>query len=300
MKIVFYASDKPRELMIAKAFAGGALIHGDTLEIRRTAEYGENEFGDECRFTGPTDDTDLVCVFGAKGKSRRIIDDHKLVGKAALYFDKGYTRNKGEAGHTEYSRITINGADPSKYMMKMPGVDAKRFGRLDLKMHKRREINGGHVLFCGSSQKYCDFNSLGNMDEYASGVFAHVRKNTLRQLIYRPKPADKRARPIGGCGYSSAAQRLEDALRGCHVVITHGATAAMDAVLAGVPAIALGGCIASPVCGNNVEAIEEPYWPKDEYRLKWAHAMAYCQWTNAEMRSGEAWSHLKATLRGMS
>lgn len=295
MKIVFYASDKPREHMVATAFGQGLAASGTAFEIRRTAEYGENEHGDELRFEGPTPDTDVVCVFGAKGKSKRIIDDHKLAGRKVLYFDKGFTRTKGEAGHTEYTRIIAGGADPSGYMMKAD-YDGARWRRLGLELKPRREPSGGHVMFCGSSQKYCDFNSLGNADEYASGVLTRARKNTLRQLVYRPKPTDKRARPLGGYALSPATQRMEDALRGCHVVITHGATAAMDAVLAGVPIICLGGCIASPVAATQVEMIESPFWPKDAARQRWAYAMAYCQWTLDDMRKGAAWDTLRQVL----
>src|SRR5688500_2147229 len=112
VNITFYASDKPREIMLAKALAEGAKALGDYSEIRRTADYGEDEEGNDKKFPGPSPETDVACIFGVKGRSKDILKDHRLVGKATLYFDKGYTRAKGEGGHTLHSRISVNAAHP--------------------------------------------------------------------------------------------------------------------------------------------------------------------------------------------
>lgn len=294
MKIVFYASDKPREHMLAKALAEGAQRHGDTLEIRRTGQYGEDENENDLKYPGPSPDTDVACVFGVKGRSRRILDDHRAMGISTLFFDKGYSRRKGEGGHTEYSRISVNDWHPLKYMMRQPrGSD--RWEKLGWRLPERTKSQSGHVLLCLSSQKYNDFHKLGPCDDQAKAIIASIRKHTGRQIVYRPKPSSK-ARPLPGVLYSGGNSTMFDALRGAHCVVTHGATSALDAIVNGVPAVTLGACIASPVCEDDIEKIEDPKWFKQRDRETWAHAMAWCQWTTAELRSGVAWKHLKAEI----
>jgi hypothetical protein len=294
MRIVFYAADKPREIMLAKALAEGAAAHGDTLEIRRTAEYGEDQAGNDLAFPGPTPDTDVACMFGVKGRSRQILQDHRTLKITTLFLDKGYTREKGEGGHTLYTRVSVNAAHPLDYMLREKRT-SDRWKRLGLKIGARAP-GGGHVLVCTSSQKYCEFHELGDLDQHASRLLSEVARRTERQVIYRPKPSRHDAMPIGAAAFSGPTQPLAAALRGCHCLVTHGTSAAMYAILAGVPAIVLGEGIARPVAGQSLDAIDDPVWKGDEERYRWACAVAYCQWTTEELRSGEAWAHLKAEI----
>lgn len=297
MKIVFYAADKPREHMLALALEQGAKKHGDTLEMRRTADYGETDDGDDRKYPGPSPDTDVACTFGVKGRSLQVIRDHRQMKLPTLYFDKGYTRDKGECGHTLHSRISINSSEPTAYMMR-EAMPLDRWKKLGLKLHRRDvNANGGHVLLCGSSAKYHEFHKLTEPNEWADSLVRLMRRYTTRQIIYRPKPSWKDAKPVPDASFSHGMSTIAEALRGCWCVVTHGSAAAFDAVLAGVPAFVLGKGIASPVARDNIERLDDPFWPRDEDRQKWANAMAYCQWTADELRDGSAWEHLKSEIK---
>jgi hypothetical protein len=303
VKVVYYVSEgKPREIMLAKALAEGCKQHKDELEIRYTADYGETPDGSDRRWPGPMRGDDVACFFGVKGRSRQIFDDHRRMGKATLYFDKGLTREKGDeadVGHTKFSRIYVNDVHPASYMMSHKRGD-KRWSKIKRYTYKHRPYPGGHVLICSSSQKYHDFHGLGNKEEYAQGLISQITKLTKRHLIYRPKPSSHEEVPeivrVGGASFSSRASNIDAALKGCHVVVTHGATAAMDAIMAGVPAICLGKCVTTPVAGDMLAQVEAPEFPGDDLRQKWLNAMAYCQWTREELQSGEAWEDLKAEI----
>jgi hypothetical protein len=280
MKFVFYASDKPREIMIAKAFAKG-IDKRHAFELRRTADYGEDRI-----FEGPTPDTDIAIVFGVKGASRQIIKEHLEVGKHAIYLDKGYTRHKGEHGHTLYTRLSIDSSSPLRYMQRIKhGND--RFKELDIELKDRRDATkDGHILFCGSSQKYHDFNGLGDAQEFAEKVLFKLRKVSQRQLVYRPKPSWTDARPIPGALFSSGSQDIKDALRGCHLVVTHGSSVGMLAAFEGVPIMVFGDTLMTPIAESDITKAENPTWPEQGTRMQWACDTAYCQWTLDEMRSG--------------
>lgn len=296
LNVSFYCSDKPREIMLAEALAKGAKVHGDRLEVRRTADYGEDEDGNELKWSGPHPEDDVACFFGVKGKSRRIMDDYLAVGKATLFLDKGYTRSKGRNGHTEYTRVSVNGGDPLAYMMdqKRPG---DRWERLGIELKERAPGRSGHILLCTSSAKFHEFHKLKDPTRWA-GEIAHNIETIVqdRVIVYRPKPSWKAAVPVDRTLFTTGATPIADALRGCHCVVTYGATAAADAIFAGVPAIVLGNAIAKPVAEVKIGALEEPTWMSLDKRLRWANAMAYCQWSITELESGEAWAELKAEI----
>ena len=310
--------------MLAKALADGARTFGDTLEIRHTGAYGETLDGVDRKYPGPTPDTDVAVCFGVKGRSKQILKDHLAVGKATLFMDKGYTRAKGEGGHTEYTRISVNGSDPTAYMMREKRK-ADRFERLKINMADHVRKPGGHVLICGSSEKYHDFHSLPSPSDYAAGLISRIRKQTARLIVYRPKPSSVQSQikphvmdtddidelreaarhfhtlHVRGAGVSGAAlitgeTKMGDALRGCHCVVTHGSAAGMDAIINGVPALVLGGSIAKPVAELDLEKVDHPKYPDPLLRRDWGYALAYCQWTVAELRSGEAWGHLREEI----
>lgn len=295
MKIVFYSAHKAREIMLAEALKLGARAHGDDLEIRHTGDYGETDEGDDRKFPGPTPDTDVACVFGVKGRSRQVLDDHRLVGKPTLFLDKGYSRSKGEGGHTEYSRISVNADSPVKYMMNRKFSD-DRWKKLGVKLSPRIKNVSGHILLCGSSLKYHTFHKLEEPDEYYAKLVKRLVKLSSRQIIYRPKPSYKGSHGVAGTCMSTGAQTIVQALRGAHVTVTHGSAAAMDSIIAGISTIVLGPGIALPVAEQILENVEHPAWAKDEERQRWANAMAYCQWTTTELRTGEAWAHLKEEI----
>lgn len=296
MKLTFYASDKPREFMLAEALKLGCARLGDTLEIRRTQDYGEDEEGNDKRWPGPDPETDVACVFGVKGQSKRIMNDHRAMRKGVLFFDKGYTREKGEAGHTLYSRVSVNDTHPLAYMM---GRQRKpdRWNRLKLDFKGwRPSSGGGHVLLCASSQKYHDFHILGDVTDWAAKVAKACIKEVDRQVVYRPKPSWPNARPIPFASFSRLPQPMDEALRGAWCVVTHGSTAAMDGILRGVPAIVLGDAITKPISGTEFHDLNSPPRASDDDRLQWGANMAYCQWSANELRSGEAWKDLREEL----
>lgn len=323
MKIVFYAADKSREHMLATALTDGARGFGDVCEIRRTADYGEALEGPERKYPGPSDDTDVAVCFGVKGRSREIIESHRAMSKATLMMDKGYYRGKGEQGHTEYSRISVNGSDPVAYMMKIRR-NSERWNKLGFEIKQfptKRE--SGHILICASSEKYHDFHRLPPPHDWTVGLVGQLKKITNKHIVYRPKPSTTqpqlgvvdtedpdemrvalehyravlfRNKSIPGSSFSNGSSKIGDALRGCWVVITHGSAAAMDAILAGVPALCLGNSIARPVSETNIEKVDTPKTPTEVDRAVWCNQLAWCQWTTAELRSGEAWSHLKEEI----
>ena len=289
MRVTFWASDKPRELMLAGAVAHAIKADGHEFEIERTSNYGEDRL-----FEGPKPETDLAFVFGVKGKSADIIADHRMLKVPIVYLDKGITRQKGKNGHTEFTRVFLNGGSPASYMMdrKWP---SDRFDQLKLKLGRRRK-SGDFVLFLGSSQKYHDFNKLVPAQDYAARMIGQIRRLTDQLVIFRPKPSDHDAKPVPGAAFSAGSTPLDELLARASLVVTHGSSAAVFAHLAGVPVISLGSSITSPVAAPDLEGVLAPFWPDDDLRRRWANAVGYCQWTTQELADGSAWRHIRSEV----
>lgn len=271
MNVTFWSAGKPREERIAAALARAVRAGGDDFDVRAVEDY-----------RAPVGD--VGCVFGVKGLSRRLLDDHWAAAKHTLFFDKGHTRHKvsGEA----MWRVSVDGTMPLATFQRIRRPD-DRARALGLSLAPR--WFGDYVLFAGSSQKHCDFHGLGDCTAYARGVIEEIRAHTDEPVIYRPKPSWRDAVPIAGTKYSRPPATLADELKRCFVLVTHSSNAAVEAVLAGVPVIVLGPGIARPVASHRIADINHPFWPAEATRHQWLADLAYCQWAVDEMASGEMW-----------
>lgn len=80
---------------------------------------------------------------------------------------------------------------------------------------------------------------------------------------------------------------LERDLAGAAIAVTWNSNSAVDAVLAGVPTIAMDkGSMAWDVTGHG---LKRPPLPD---RTAWSHALAWKQWTRDELASGYCWEHV--------
>lgn len=276
MIVTFYASDKPRELMLAAAIGEGIRNAGHDFRIDTPDNYSPSE---------------CAIFFAVKGSSRRILQSQLAHGGHAVYLDKGYTRKKGRGSHTEYTRVVVNDYGPGRYMMLENRPD-DRLLKLGMHMSRRRKVKNGHILYCGSTQKYHDFHDIADCDTYARTIFEACKTYwPNREIIYRPKPGMRVPEKFPYIRISKGTESLHGLFEGCHVVVTHGATSAMEAVLAGVPTICAPQCIAAPVSASWQKG--QPLFPSDDLRYQWASNAAYCEWTLDELCSGEAWAYIQ-------
>ncbi len=119
---------------------------------------------------------------------------------------------------------------------------------------------------------------------------AMIRQHSARPIIYRPKPNWENPLPLQGVETAPKDQDLMEALRGCHAVVAHHSNAAVEALVAGIPAFVVEG-IALPMGRSDLAMIEQPRYPGT--RAQWLADAAWTQWSVAEMSSGAAWRHLK-------
>ena len=74
-----------------------------------------------------------------------------------------------------------------------------------------------------------------------------------------------------------------------YCLITYSSIAAGEAIMFGKPAITLGPNAAAAVCSTSISDIESIKRPNLDEISAWARHLAYCQFTEVEMRDGTAW-----------
>lgn len=111
-----------------------------------------------------------------------------------------------------------------------------------------------------------------------------------KRVVYRPKPNDLTAQPIPGVILDR--RPISEALENCWAWVTHHSNSAVDALLAGVPVHCETG-VASHF-SVHLDSLADP--ELRDGREQFLYDVAWLQWTLEEMRSGEAWKHIRSTL----
>lgn len=292
MKVLFYASvTKKFDMTIAEHIRDGIIAHGDQCDIVSTADAKN----------GVLPGCDVAICVGVKGGSQTVWDEYQSRGAHTVIIDKGYTRLPGGPLGTLYWRISVDHFQPLPYFQKFQRPDDrwKKTGK-EILPWRRDDNSGMYVIWAGSSQKYCNWHNLGDATEYAGKVLQSCNLFTVKhqKLVYRPKPSWGNAVPLDdkSIRYSPAKEKLKQYFDKAHCVITFGSNAAVEAVCAGVPVIVIGDGLAAPVGSTSISDMQTVYRPSYKKRLQWAADMAYCQWSCAEMKSGEAWHNIRDVM----
>jgi hypothetical protein len=188
-----------------------------------------------------------------------------------LYADIGYWDRE------RYYRFSANGWAPQVKR----GLPGDRFARLGLEVKPWRR-DGRQIVVAGSTGKACRDHGLAYM-EWEKGACERLAGSGL-QVVYRPKPRDPQAKAIPG--FPLDQRPIGDALKAAKLWVTHHSNSALDALIAGVPIhceMGAASALSSPLGAE----------PNYEDRQDLLNGCAYLQWTLDEMRSGEAWAHLR-------
>lgn len=139
---------------------------------------------------------------------------------------------------------------------------------------------GRNILLAPPSQKLLNLYDI-NLEEWMNQTVEEIKKYTDREIIVRLKK---------GRSERVTTDTMEMALQqDIHCLVTFSSIAAGEALLFGKPAITLGPNAAAPLCSQNLSEIESLKIPTLDEVAAWAAHIAYCQFTEAEMRDGTAW-----------
>ena len=199
----------------------------------------------------------------------------RAAGRDFYYMDTGYF---GNGKRKLYHRITKNDVQNFGPIIDRPGDRLQATGFQPHKFYR-----GTNILLEPPSQKLLNLYDI-NLEEWLQNTQDEIKKYTDRPVITGLKQT--RASRVSD-------NTMEMALaQDVHCLVTFSSIAAGEALLLGKPAITLGPNAAATLCSQSLSEIENPKIPTLDEVAAWARHIAYCQFTEVEMRNGTAWKIL--------
>lgn len=239
---------------------GGAMAAG----LRRHGWITEISTGDK--------PCDLLIMWGVRnrGMSQRQRD----AGGEVCILERGYLGDR-----FDMTSVSFGGGLNGRGEFRVPAdADGSRFASLGLPLRPWRQNDGPAVIM---GQVPGDNSLLGvEFGRWVSDAAAASRAAGF-EVVFRQHPGH-RARGSGCYGLPEITGTLGEALDIAGLVVTFNSNSGVDAVLAGVPTVAMdAGSMVRDVAAHDI-AVTTPE------RGPWAARLAWCQYSKAELESGFA------------
>lgn len=195
------------------------------------------------------------------------------------YVDSGYVGNnisrQNRMGTKLYHRIVRNDLQHTEIRPKPDD----RWKALGIKLQPRKF--GNKIVVAAPDEKPCRYYGI-NQDQWVQQTVEELKKYTDRPIEVRHRAPKRIDRVV-------TAPLNQVLAQGVHALVTYNSVAAVESILAGVPAFVLAPShVAQPVASKELSQIENPYWPDRDRLDAWCHSMAYGQYHVRELRDGTA------------
>lgn len=197
--------------------------------------------------------------------------------KDFYYIDSSYFGNETSKNKI-WHRVTRNN------LQNLTPIKDRPQDRLNkiLPNYKYKEFNTGRkILICPPSNKVMKFWNQPRQEEWIKIVIKELQLVTTRPIEVRLKPG--RAERIT---FNTLAQALQDDV---YCLVTYNSIAAVEALMNGIPAIALGPNAATTMCNTSLSQIDNLNTYNEEQMVRYLSHLSYCQFHINEMEDGTAW-----------
>jgi hypothetical protein len=200
-------------------------------------------------------------------------------GNNFYYMDSGYVGNnvstRNSHGIKHYHRIVLNDMQHNTIRAR----PSDRWDRLGVKPHPRRY--GERIIVAAPDEKPCKHYGI-NQQQWIQETVAEIQRHTDRPVIVRERAPKREDRVLK----EPLSQVLEQDV---HALVTFNSIAAVESILAGVPAFVLAPShVANPVANRDLAIIEKLFYPNQDLLMAWCHSMAYGQYHVKELKNGTA------------
>ena len=258
------------------------------------------------------EDIDLAIIFGS-AKPRENL--HHRVRTNVIENAKNYliietpllARSIVKQSNHDYYRIGLNGFLHGQGEFNNQDSDDRRKSLFNLDRNDFRDHEQGSILILLQLPGDASLRN-SNHGEWLLDTVEQIRLSSDREIIIRFHPAmsekghENFLSDIGKIVFKNYVNikwsdghstTLHDDFSQAGICITYSSGSAIDAVIAGVPTIAVDeGNFAYPISSKTIDDINDPYIPTDEEREQWLNDLSYCQWSRAEMSNGVAFEHI--------
>jgi hypothetical protein len=219
-------------------------------------------------------DTDLV-IRGLGGGSQKAIKHCWETGRTFYAIDTGYYGNTSKL--KQWHRITKNNLQHLGPIVERSNDRLKQI--IDYKYQK--QIPGKKILICPPSEKVMNLFGQPDPETWTNQVVEQLKQYTDRPIEIRLKPSRSER---------TSTKSIEAALADdVYCLITYNSIAAIEALMNGKPAIALGLNAAQTICNVRLEDVEQLRFPSKDRMTAFMCHLSYAQFTKEEMKNGTAW-----------
>ena len=193
-------------------------------------------------------------------------------GRRYYYVDNGYF---GNAISKQWFRIIKNHVHDARPIISR---DRSRLDRCIYQLKPRSY--GRNILLAPPSAKSFTIWDI-DQQQWIQDTIMKIQQYTDRPVVIREKRSREERMTV---------DTMDEALsRDVHCLVTYNSVAAVEAVMAGKPAICLGPNAAQQVSSRTLEDIDHAFFPDDDLREAWLRHLSYSQFTFMEMSDGTAW-----------
>ena len=258
------------------------------------------------------EDVDLAVIFGS-AKDREAL--HHIVRSSVIKNARNYivietpllNRSIVKASNHSYYRTGLNGFLQDDGEFNLNNLTKCRLTTLNINTSPFKDYSEGNLLILcqlpgDASLRHSDHG------EWLMETISRIRDITDRQICIRFHPAmsekghENFFKDIGKIVFENhnnivwsdgKSSSLQSDFDNAGLCITYSSGSAIDAVIAGIPTIAVdAGNFAYPISSKTIDCINAPYIPTEEEREEWLIKLAHCQWNRSEMVEGDAFGHL--------
>jgi lipopolysaccharide biosynthesis glycosyltransferase len=218
-------------------------------------------------------DSPLV-IRGLGGGSRKAIQHCWETGRTFYAIDTGYFGNAGSKTKI-WHRVTKNALQQTGPIIERSDDRLKKF-------KYRKFKNGSKILLVPPSDKVMRLFGQPDPEIWVENVKTEIAQYTDRPIEIRLKP--NRSERISTKPLEAA---LDDDV---YCLVTYNSIAALESLMFGVPAIALGPNCATALCNTELSHVNHLNKPTEDEMYALMKHLSYCQFTRDEMMNGYAWS----------
>jgi len=266
---------------------------------------------------------DTMVVWGtikltsSQGKAcRRLFNRHK---RSVIVMERGFVNRDryhmvGWANQTEKTR-DLNSSTPwglnNRAIFINDSSPSDRWEKLGVELQPRK-TNGKNIVICGqrmndSSVQHCATKYSVGYNAWINNLVGAILSDSRfrkENIVFRYHPLDPPDRPekniriipdyANNNRFSVSNNSFQEDLEDAKCVLSYNSNTCVEAMIAGVPVFSFDkGSMVWGICNNQLEHIQNPFFPSEEQRRQWAYNLAYTQWTAEEMGEGLPQKHLR-------
>lgn len=234
---------------------------------------------------------------------KAVIDGQRQSGGHTIAIDSNLFLYRDPGNTKSYLRFSLDGVFPTTGNYFGGKVDPLRWEKIKKDLNfdlKPWRTEGEHILICLQRNGGWSMSGLDVMT-WCYNLIDELRKHTKRHIVLRAHPGDRAAKNYLRAGQpkvhiSNNPNILED-MKNAWAVITYNSSPGVAAAIEGIPVFVTDPTPqrsqAFDVANIDLSQIENPHMPD---RLEWIQRISMSHWNFEDLRTGEAWKHMRGFL----